>query len=222
MAASCTYVCYTGIKKYYTGGRLLKEVTFKNGIRNGEMKSYYQGGQVYQTFWYENGLREDSARWYYLEGSVFRSTPFRHDTIHGTQIQYYRNGRVKARLAYINGLRTPAIEEYGQDRKLIKNYPDITYKLTDNYSASGRVRINLELTNQATKVKFYRGEFLNGVFDTTRIDMINTIKGKGVLDLKKSAAPQQDYVGVIAEIVTDFGNKYFTYKKIELPYKDLK
>ncbi len=213
---------YTGIKKYFTNDRLFREITFKNGIRHGEMKTYYQGGQLYQSFWYENGLREDSAKWYYLEGPVFRSTPFVHDTIHGTQIQYYRNGKVKARLKYIKGLRTPEIEEFTRDGKPVDNYPDISYKLTDNYNTNGRVKVDLELTNQATKVKFYRGEFYNGVFDTARIEPIKTTNGKASVELKKSSTSQKDYLGIIAEIITDFGNKYFTYKKIELPYRDLK
>ncbi len=42
---------YTGIKKYFSNDRLIKEVTFDNGVREGEMKSYYQGGQLYQRFW---------------------------------------------------------------------------------------------------------------------------------------------------------------------------
>lgn len=212
---------FTGIKKYYSINRLIKEVTFKNGIRHGEMKSFYQGGQLYQTFWYENGLKEDSAKWYYLEGPVFRSTPFLHDTIHGTQIQYYRNGRVKAKLHYIKGLRTPELEEFTRDGKRIGNYPDISYRLTDNYAAAGRLRINLELTNQAIKTKFYRGEFYNGVFDTARVEPIKTTNGKAVLDLKKSNKPQRNHIGIIAEIITDFGNKLFVYKRIELPYGDL-
>ena len=49
------------IVKYYSNNLLLKEVTFKNGERNGITKTYYQGGQLYQTFWYVNGLREDSV-----------------------------------------------------------------------------------------------------------------------------------------------------------------
>ena len=221
-AATDTMGVADSVVQYFSQERLLKEVTFKDGVRNGLTKTYYPGGQLYQTFWYENGLKEDSAKWYYLEGPVFRSTPFLHDTIHGTQVQYYRNGKVKARLNYIKGLRTPSIEEYTRDGKPVTNYPDISYKLTDNYSTSGRVRVDLELTNQATKVKFYRGEFFNGVFDTTRIELIKTANGKASVELKKSTTPQQDYLGIIAEIITGFGNKYFAYKKIELPYRDLK
>ena len=213
---------YTGIKKYYSKQLLIKEITFKNGIRHGEMKSYYQGGQLYQTLWYENGLREDSAKWYYLEGQVFRATPYKHDTIDGTQKQYYRNGRVKAKLTYIKGLRTPSLEEYDQKGKLVSVYPEIVASIRDDYSTKGSVRINLELSNNATKVKFYRGDFINGVFDTARVTMLKTTTGKAFLDLKKTGSPQSEYVGVIAEILTSFGNIYLACKKVDLPYKDLK
>lgn len=213
---------FTGIKKYYSKDLLVKEVTFRNGIQEGEMKSYYEGGQLNQTLWYENGLREDSARKYYLEGQLFRTTPFKHDTIDGTQIQYYRNGRVRAKLHFTKGLRTPSLEEYTMDGKLIKDYPEIVFTINDNYSTAGKVRINLDLTDKTRKVNFYRGEFTNGVFDTARCKIIPPVNGKVYLDLKKSGTPQPEYIGIIGAILTDFGNRYLAYKKIELPYKDLK
>lgn len=213
---------YTGIKEYFSGNLHIKDITFKNGVRQGEMKTYYQGGLLYHTFWYENGLREDSARWYYLEGQVFRSTPYKHDTIDGTQVQYYRDGKIKAKLHYIKGLRTPMLEEYTRDGKLVSNYPGILHTVTDNYSTTGRVRINLEISEKSRKVKFYLGEFTNGVFDTTKCKLIPSVGGKTYLDLKKSGTPQPAYIGIIAAILTDFKNNYLTYKKIELPYKDLK
>ncbi len=212
---------YTGIKQYFSGNLLLREVTFRNGVRQGVMKTYYQGGQLYQTYWYENGLREDSAKWYYLEGQVFRSTPMKHDTIDGTQKQYYRNGRLRAQISYIKGLRTPKLEEYTQDGKLIGDYPEINYSIIDNYNADGKIRINLELSERSKKVKFYRGEFTGGVFDTVKCLRIKSVNGKTFLDLKKSETTRVDYVGIIAVCLTDFGNNYLTYKKIALPYKDL-
>jgi len=213
---------FTGIKKYYSKDLLVKEVTFRNGIQDGEMKSYYEGGQLNQTIWYENGLREDSARKYYLEGQVFRTTPYKNDTIDGAQIQYYRNGRVKAKLHYIKGFRTPLLEEFTRDGKLIKDYPEIVFTLNDNYVTTGIVRINLELTDKTRKVNFYRGEFTNGVFDTAKIKIIPHVNGKVYLDLRKSGTPQQEYIGIIGAILTDFGNRYLAYKRIELPYRDLK
>lgn len=212
---------YTGIKQFYSSGRLFKEVTFENGVMQGEMKTYYPGGQLNQTYWYEKGLREDSAKWYYVEGQLFRSTPVKHDTIDGTQKQYYRNGRVKAKINFIKGLRSPLLEEYTRDGKLVKGYPSIIFSINDNYNTTGKVRINLELSDKSKKVKFYRGEFTNGVFDTLKCVRIKPVKGKVFLDFKKSGTPQADNVGVIAVFLTDFGNNYLDYKKIILPYRDL-
>jgi hypothetical protein len=213
---------YTGIKKYYSGTLLIKQVTFKNGVRSGEMKSFYPGGQLYQTFWYENGLREDSATWHYLEGQVLRSTPYKHDTIDGTQKQYYRNGRLKARINFVKGKRVPLIEEFTQEGKLVKGYPDIIFSFNDNYKTAGKIRINLELSDKSPKVKFYHGEFTDGVFDSVKCEGIKSVAGKAFLDLKKTGTQQSDNVGIIAVILTNFGNNYITYKKIDLPYKDLK
>lgn len=213
---------YTGIKQYFSGTMLLKEVTFKNGVRQGVTKTYYKGGQLYQTYWYENGLREDSAKWYYLEGRVFRSTPMKHDTIDGIQQQYYMNGHLKAKISFIKGLRSPQIEEFYQNGKLIRDYPEIVYNINDSYTATGKIRINLELSDKAKKVKFYRGEFTDGIFDTVKCIPVKSVDGKTFLDLKKTGTPQADYVGIIAVFLTDFGNKYLAYKKIDLPFKDLK
>jgi hypothetical protein len=213
---------YTGIKKYYSGDLLTKEVSFKNGVRQGVTKNYYKGGQLYQTFWYENGLREDSAMWYYPEGNLFRSTPMKHDTVDGIQKQYYRNGHLRAKIKFIKGLRTPQLEEFSQNGKLVKDYPEIVSIINDSYTTNGKVRINFELSDKSRKVKFYRGEFTGGVFDTVKCVRINSINGKAYLDLKKTGTPQADSVGIIAVFLTDLGNNYLAYKKIILPYKDLK
>lgn len=220
--ASVADTGYTGISQYKSGQFLIKEITFKNGVRHGLMKSFYKGGQLYQTFWYENGLREDSVKWYYLEGQIFRSTPYKHDTIDGIQKQYYRSGKVKARIGYNKGMRTPQFEEYTQNGKLVKDYPEIIVTIKDEYNTTGAYMITLGLSDLSRKVVFYRGEFSEGRFDTTKCQLIKTIEGKGTITLKKTAATGTSQVGVVAEIITQFGNKLLKYKKIELPYSDLK
>jgi hypothetical protein len=212
---------YTGIKQYMSGQVLVKEVTFKNGVREGLMKSFYQNGKVRQTFWYENGLREDSAKWYYEQGQVFRSTPYKKDTIDGTQKQYYRNGRLKAKLDYMKGLRTPYLEEFTLEGKLVGGYPELVVNIRDDYQTKGVYRVSLNLSDKSTKVRYYRGDFSNGVFDTAHCKIINTVKGIGYLNLKKNGSSKSGNVGVIAEILTNYGNNYLVYKKIELPYNDL-
>ena len=71
-------------------------------------------------------------------------------------------------------------------------------------------------------MKFYKGEFTNGAFDSTRCKRIEAIKGIAVLDLKKTGTPNTESVGVIAQVLTNFNNNHLIYKKIELPYNDLK
>lgn len=213
---------FTGIKQYMSGNRIVREVTFKNGIRDGVTKTFYPGGQLYQTFWYENGIRQDSGRYYYIEGQIFRTTPYKNDTIDGIQKQYYRTGELKAKIGYSKGLRTPFLEEFQKNGQLMKEYPEIVATINDEYKTKGLYRITLGLSDNSTKVKFHQGEFFNNRFDTTRVKTLKTVKGKAVIDLRKSDGTGQKYVGVIGEILSPFGNRYLTWKRIDLPYNDLK
>ena len=212
---------YTGIKKYMSKETLVKEVTFKNGVREGLMKSFYQDGRMRQSFWYTNGLREDSAKWYYEDGQVFRSTPYKRDTADGIQQQYYKNGRIKARLGYKKGLRTPFLEEFGPDGKLLGGYPELVVNTQDDYKTRGIYKVTLSVSSKSEKVRYYTGDMSSGMFDTAHCNVIKTIKGIGTLNLKKTKSINSGYIGIIAEILTNFGNNYLVYKKIELPYNDL-
>jgi hypothetical protein len=213
---------WTGIKQYMSGKTLVKEVTFKNGVREGLMKSFYRTGEVRQTFWYKNGLREDSSIWYYQEGQKFRATPYKRDTVDGIQVQYYRTGRLRAKLGYSKGMRTTFFQEYTPEGKIIGGYPSLIINTIDEYKTKGIFRVSLSLSNKSTSVRYWRGDLSNGLFDTAHCKKINTIKGIGMFDMKKSGSQKESYVGVIAEILTNFGNNYLAYIKIELPYDNLK
>jgi antitoxin component YwqK of YwqJK toxin-antitoxin module len=45
---------FTGIKQLYSHKLLAREVTYKNGVKQGLMKTYLPSGKLYQTFWYMN------------------------------------------------------------------------------------------------------------------------------------------------------------------------
>jgi hypothetical protein len=129
---------------------------------------------------------------------------------------------LKARIGYKKGLRTFEFEEFDKDGKKIGGYPDLVVNIKDEYAAKGIYRVSLELSDKSSKVKYYRGNFESGVFDSTRCEKINTINGAGILELKKTGTPQSGSVDVLAAILSFYGNNYLVYKKIELPYKDLK
>ncbi len=213
---------FTGIKQLYSKRLLAREVTYKNGIMNGLMKTYLPNGQLYQTFWYKNGVREDTAKWYFDDGKVFRASPFRNDSMNGVQTQYYRNGKVRAKLSFINGARTSYLEEFLQDGKKVTAYPGLIFKTKDEYAQNGTFKIWLELTDKTVKVTYYRGEFIDSLYYPKKYTKLNSSETTGYLELKKTGTPKNNYVGVIAEISTALGNKYLVYKRIDLPYNDLK
>jgi hypothetical protein len=212
---------FTGIKKYMSGGHVSMETNFENGVKEGLTKTFYPSGKLRGTLWYKNGLREDSAKWYFEEGQLFRITPYKRDTVDGIQMQYFRNGMLKARIGYKKGLRTFEFEEFDKDGRKVGGYPDLVVNTKDEYNTKGIYTISLGLSDKSTKVKYFRGDFGNGLFDSTRCEKIKTINGKGILDLKKTGTPQAGSVDVLAAIITFYGNNYLVHKKIELPYKDL-
>jgi hypothetical protein len=212
---------YTGIMQYMSGKTLVKEVTFKNGVREGLMKSFYKTGDVRQTSWYKNGLREDSSIWYYQEGQKFRATPYKKDTVDGIQVQYYRTGRLRAKLGYSKGIRTTFFQEYTPEGKIVGGYPSLIVKTMDDYKTRGTFTVSLSLSDKSTKVRYWCGDISDALFDTTHCKKINTIRGIGSLVMKKTDSHKSSSVSVIAEILTNFGNNYLVFKKIELPYDDL-
>ncbi|HEX2920298.1 MAG TPA: hypothetical protein VHO50_03940 [Bacteroidales bacterium] len=213
---------FTGITKYSDGAMIRSEVTFKNGVKNGLTKTYYQSGKLQRTFWFVDGLRQDSSCWYYEEGQLFRTTRYINDTIHGIQKQYYRTGELKAEMEYQKGYRTLYFKEYLKNGKLVKDYPELIVKTEDKYNSNGTFRILLEMSDSKANVNYFRGDFINGAYDTTRVNKIEKNTNKCFLELKKTTSEGSSQVGIIAEVLTDFGNRLLIYRKIDLPYSDLK
>ncbi len=212
---------FTGIKQYMSGGHVAMETNFKNGIKQGLTKTFYASGKLRGTLFYENGLREDSAKWYFEEGQIFRTTPYKRDTVDGIQKQYFRNGKLKAIIGYKKGLRTFEFEEYDMKGNKVAKYPELIINAKDEYNSKGTYTISLSLSDKSAKVKYYRGDFGNGLFDSTRCEKIKIINGIGSLTLKKTGTAKTGTVDVLAAIMTFYGNNYLVSKKIELPYKDL-
>ncbi|MFO7851867.1 MAG: toxin-antitoxin system YwqK family antitoxin [Bacteroidota bacterium] len=210
------------VVKYYNEGRLAKEVTFKDSIRNGLCSNYYEDGRLKRTIWYEDGLKEDTAKWYYREGMVYRATPYKNDKIHGVQTKYYKSGRVQATLPYKNGLRTQGLKEYLPDGREVDSYPSIEYRIRDlTDTQANAVRVFTRLSNESANVRFYRGSFVNGTFDPEKCKDITTSSGMGFVELKPDNEKGKGYVDIIAVYITRFRNKKILNKRIELPYNNL-
>ena len=212
---------YTGVKNYIRDDIKVKESTFKNGIREGMTRTFYKGGALEQEIPYSCDKKNGEAKWYYPDGKLFRTTPYLNDTIHGEQIQYYKSGRVKARLGYTDGKRMPGIEEYTMDGVKVTDYPDIRFRVNDRYAERGLYKIFIEMTDMAENVKYYRGDYVNGLVDLDSLVPLLQTATTGYLDLQKTPGHQADSVVAVASYLTPFGNRLYYRLAIPLPYKDL-
>jgi hypothetical protein len=214
-------VKFSGVKAYHTDGRLESEVTYVKGRRNGITKTYYPSGRLKQTINFTDGRKNEMASWFYEDGKLFRTTPYKNDTIHGTQIQYYKSGRIKARMSYVDGNRIADLEEYFDNNKQKIINVNILSRIKDEYSVNGLYKIFTEIDKPNYRVQFYRGDLPDGVFNDANVTSISTSGGTGYLELKVSTVGNNGYIGIIAEYTTDFGNKNYVYKKLTIPYRDV-
>ncbi|MEE4115996.1 MAG: hypothetical protein V2I37_07500 [Marinilabiliaceae bacterium] len=213
---------YTGIKKFYNGELLIKETTYRNGVKEGLCKNYYDDGKLKRTIIYANDLKEDTAKWYYKEGSVYRATPYRNDKIHGIQTKYYKSGRIWAQIPYRHGLRLPGLKEYYDNGLEAGKIPSIEYNIsTTYYEEDGLVTIVLTLDNKSKDVKYYKGGLVDGAFDETRAKDVSASTGMGYVELNRTATGGKGYVDIVAVYTSRFKNKEIIIKRIKLPYNDL-
>ena len=212
---------YTGVRSYIKDNIKLREVEFRNGVRQGMTRTFYKGGVLEQEIPYTDGKKNGEATWYYPDSKLFRVTPYLNDTIHGTQIQYYKNGRVKAKISFVEGKRLPGIEEYMMSGDKVTSYPEIKYRANDRYNERGLFKYFVEMSDLAENVKYYRGDLVDGLVNMDSLTPMLQTATTGYLDLQKTPDHQADSIVVIASYLTQFGNRLFYRLSLPLPYKDL-
>lgn len=212
---------YTGIKNYFSGEYKVKDVEFKNGIKDGVTHTYYKGGIVKNEILYKNNVKNGDSKWYYPDGKLFRVTPYLNDTINGSQIQYYKSGKVKAKIDYVDGRRVPVLSEYDIYGIKVTDYPKITYRVVDNYKTNGVYKIFIEMSDLSENVKYYKGDYVNGLVDLSACTPLLQNATTGYLDLKKGTANAADSIPFIAGYLTTYGNRLYYRIAVPVPYKDL-
>jgi hypothetical protein len=213
---------FTGVKKFYDQERLVKDITYKKGVKEGICHNYYEDGRLKSTIIYSNNLKTDTAKWYYPEGMVYRATPYKDDKINGIQTKYYKSGRKQAELPYVNSLRTPGLKEYYENGSEVDGIPSIETDINDAYyNSHGIVRLILKLSNSSKNVKFYKGSLIDGAFDEEKCKDITISSGMGYIELAKNDTTGRGYVDVIAVYTTRFRNKEIITMRVKLPYNNL-
>ena len=140
---------FTGIAKdYYEDKSLKAELTYTNGILEGEAKQYYQSGKLKSTAIFSNGLLNGQCIGYYESGNIEYEENYLDDELNGSVKDYYENGQLKAELNYKNGKLDGLEKEYHQNGQLYieENYKDGKLEgESTNYDEKGNItskRIN--------------------------------------------------------------------------------
>lgn len=134
---------FTGIAKdYYEDKSLKAELTYTNGILEGEAKQYYQSGKLKSTAIFSNGLLNGQCIGYYESGNIEYEENYLDDELNGSVKDYYENGQLKAELNYKNGKLDGLEKEYHQNGQLYieENYKDGKLEgESTNYDEKGNI-----------------------------------------------------------------------------------
>lgn len=88
---------------YDTTGRLLRHLSYKNGLLHGEMIHFDSLGRKTWTQEYRKGKRQGRETYLYPDGSVLFKAQYRNGAIHGLNTTYHPNGRVEWTKSYRDG-----------------------------------------------------------------------------------------------------------------------
>ena len=134
---------FTGIAKdYYEDKSLKAELTYTNGILEGEAKQYYQSGKLKSTAIFSNGLLNGQCIGYYESGNIEYEENYLDDELNGSVKDYYEDGQLKAELNYKNGKLDGLEKEYHQNGQLYieENYKDGKLEgESTNYDEKGNI-----------------------------------------------------------------------------------
>lgn len=87
-------------KLYYPNGQLDLEVTYKKGQKEGKVKRYYPDGQLQYKAFYKNGLKEGMEKTYYKNGNLRLEIPYKSSKIVGIERRYYESGELFGEITY--------------------------------------------------------------------------------------------------------------------------
>ena len=136
---------FTGIAKdYYEDKSLKAELTYTNGILEGEAKQYYQSGKLKSTAIFSNGLLNGQCIGYYESGNIEYEENYLDDELNGSVKDYYEDGQLKAELNYKNGKLDGLEKEYHQNGQLYieENYKDGKLEgESTNYDENGNLTL---------------------------------------------------------------------------------
>lgn len=92
-----------GLATLFSAGRMLAEVRYLNGMRDGEMRSYGEFGQLASIVPHAADVPHGEARFFHPDGSLARSAGYKEGRLHGEVRDYAPDGKLVSVTNYVDG-----------------------------------------------------------------------------------------------------------------------
>ncbi|RUT73499.1 toxin-antitoxin system YwqK family antitoxin [Ancylomarina longa] len=149
------------VKQYDRQNRLVGEVTFRNGVRDGISRIYYPSGVLSDEIMYVDDEKSGVAKKYHKNGKIYSLTPYVKDEKEGLQKKYYSNGKIWAETPYYHGQAGIGLKEYKRDGSLREHFPSIEVQ---KFISNDRVELKFFLSNYSKRVVFYVSDLMKGKY----------------------------------------------------------
>jgi len=194
-------------KKYDRAGRVVSEVSVKDGLKHGPTRNYYENGKLHSIVNYEEGKQHGESVWYYENGKPYQVTIFVNGKQEGIQKKYYQSGELMAEIPFSNGEQQVGMKEYTESGTLITNYPEIVFEKPQRTSSPNRVVLKIHLSNNSNEVTFHQ-RIIASAGDTL-LAAVPTKDGVGEFTffIAKGTSTEAD-ITIIAKTKTRLRNNY--------------
>lgn len=91
-------------KEYYPNGKVQYERSYENGKRHGLSKMFSGDGKLMQDVVYVNGIKQGLWREYYLSGVLKETRIYKNDRVNGIAKRYYENGKPEREMMWVNNV----------------------------------------------------------------------------------------------------------------------
>lgn len=128
----------------YKHGRVSADVTFVNGLEEGQKVVYYDNNKVQEESNWTKGLKHGVSKWFDDKGILIAEYNYKNGNMDGIQKGFYPNGNLKTEDTYVEGNRNGTFKEF---------YENGTLKMTGKYSNDKKVGEWTSYNPDGTKTK---------------------------------------------------------------------
>lgn len=114
-----------GTYRILNNGVLSEEINLKKGLQNG-VQSYFKDSKVIKEIAYKNGIRDGESKGYFNDGNIKSVAFYKNDSLTGKSITYDQQGRIESESLTVDGLYSSKVFKEG---KLIGEEYDLKHDL---------------------------------------------------------------------------------------------